>query len=121
MLIGAPRVYANQPLSDGRRMWRACLVSCWRFLSLTSLLLILSSSVAVSAVLLFLSRVLPRELCSSLTTFHTCVRFYRSCYNPGTGARAGLRLLLLLYLQYSNRLLVSLLWCRCCVRRVILV
>ena len=47
--------------------------------------------VAVSDVLLFLPRVLPGQSCSSLMTVHMCIRFYCGCYNPGTGARAGIK------------------------------
>lgn len=46
--------------------------------------------VAVSDVLLFLPRVLPPELSSSLVTFRTCIRFYCGCCNPRTGARTGI-------------------------------
>ena len=46
--------------------------------------------VAVSDVLFFLSRVLPRESCSSLGSLHTCVQFYCGCYSPRAGAGAGI-------------------------------
>lgn len=82
MLNGAPSVYASRPLSDGRRIWRACLISCCRFLSFTSLLLILSSVLLCQMVLLFLSK--------ALVTFQTSIRFYCGRYNPGTRARAGI-------------------------------
>lgn len=65
MLISAPSVYESQPLSDGRKISRACLISCCRFSFLTSPLWIFPSP----GVLLFLSRALFYELCYSLMTY----------------------------------------------------
>lgn len=89
MLIGALCVYASQPLSNGRRIWRTCLISCCHFLSLTSLLLILSS-LLLCQMSIFLSKVLPCESYSSLMIFHVCIQFT----NPEPEPRLGLRLLL---------------------------
>lgn len=80
----------SQPLSNGRRIWRVCLISHRCFLSLTSLLLILSSlllcqmSCSFSPGCFLLSWV-PRSWPST-----HAYGFYCGCCNPRTGARTGI-------------------------------
>lgn len=71
MLIGAPSVYESQPLSDGRKIGRACLISCCCFYLLTSWLWIVPSPVLCQVSSSLLSRALSYELCYSLMTFYT--------------------------------------------------
>lgn len=87
MLISAPSVYTNQPLSDGRRIWRACLISSCHFSSFTSAFHSFLP-VAVSDVLAFLSRAFLVTLVP-LSWTCTCVYgFTVVCYNPRPWARA---------------------------------
>lgn len=101
MLISAPSVYETQPLSDGRKIGRACLISCCHFSFLTSQLWIVPFPVLCQVSCAFS----PGHFLMSCVTLSWPSIHSWGCYKPGTRARSWeLHLLLLLHLQDSNRL-----------------